>query len=269
MPIPAMANATVALLTDFGLKDNYVGIMKCVLDGICPGVQLIDLCHEVPPQNLLSGAYLLSSAAPYFKEETIVMGVVDPGVGGARRAVAIDTGSFICVGPDNGLFDMVLKKYPPERVVELDNDRFHLPKVSSTFHGRDVFAPASGHLAAGVAFEELGTPVDPDDLVRLPPSAPFIREKRIECHVVHIDRFGNLITNLTDDEMGEWLDGAKPRVEVNDTEVPVFQTFSSVPKRRPLAYFGSSGQLEIAVREGNAARHFNGAQGQTVVVGKG
>jgi S-adenosylmethionine hydrolase len=114
----------------------------------------------------------------------------------------------------------------------------------------------------------MGTSVNPDDLIRLPPSAPFVHGKRIECHVVHIDRFGNLITNLTDDELSQWLDGEKPLVDIGGTEVPVFQTFSSVPKRRPLAYFGSSGQLEIAVREGSAARHFNGAQGQTVLVTK-
>ncbi|QDG53303.1 SAM-dependent chlorinase/fluorinase [Persicimonas caeni] len=263
-----MNTPTVALLTDFGLKDNYVGIMKAVIDGICPGVQLVDLCHEVPPQNLLSGAYLLSSAAPYLKEGTILMGVVDPGVGSTRRSVAIDTGSFVCVGPDNGLFDMVLKKYSPNRVVVLDNPEFHLPKVSATFHGRDIFAPVSGHLAAGANLETLGTHLDPADLVRLPPSAPFLHNERIECHVIHVDRFGNLITNLSDRELTDWLDGARPRIDLDGERVPLMKTFASVPKRRPLAYFGSSGQLEIAVRDGSAARHFGAAQGQTVGVEK-
>lgn len=263
-----MPHPTVALLTDFGLKDNYVGIMKSVIDGICPGVQLIDLCHEVPPQNLLSGAYLLSSAAPFLKAGTILMGVVDPGVGSKRRSVAIDTGSFVCVGPDNGLFDMVLKKFSPKRVVALDDPSYHLPRVSSTFHGRDIFAPVSGHLAAGVALDMLGSPVDPGDLVRLPSSTPFVHDEHIECHVIHVDRFGNLITNLSDTELTQWLAGSRPHIDLDGERIPLMKTFSSVAKLRPLAYFGSSGQLEIAVREGSAARYFGAAQGHAVVVEK-
>ncbi len=263
-----MTSPTVALVTDFGLHDNYVGIMKCVIDDICPGAQIIDLCHEVSPQNLLSGAYLLSSAAPYLKRGTVLVGVVDPGVGSTRRAIAIDTGEFVCVGPDNGLFDMVLKKFEPRRVVELNNPQYHMQRVSATFHGRDIFAPAAGHLAAGVAVEELGDAIEPADLVRLPATSAFMRERRIECHVVHVDRFGNLITNLSDDELAQWLEDARPKVIIDDIEVPLVETFTDVERRRELAYFGSSGQLEIAVRDASAARHFNAGQGQTVFVEK-
>ena len=263
-----MTAPTVAMLTDFGLKDHYVGIMKGVIDGICPGAQLIDLCHEVPPQNLLSGAYLLSSAVSYLREGSVVLGVVDPGVGGKRRAVAIDTGEFTLVGPDNGLFSLVLKKYPARNVVDLSNGDYHLSKVSQTFHGRDIFAPVAGHLAAGVALSELGNEVDPEDLVRLPPSAPFIRDERIECHIIHTDRFGNLITNLNDDELRNWLSGAEPVIEISGEELSLTETFAEAQPHRPLAYFGSSGQLEIAVRDGSAERHFNAAQGKTVLIEK-
>lgn len=263
-----MNHPSIALLTDFGLEDNYVGLMKCVIAGICPQAHIIDLCHEVAPQNLVSAAYLLSSAAPYVPEETILVGVVDPGVGGTRRAVAIDAGDFICVGPDNGLFDMVLKKYPPRLVVELTNHDYHLDKISSTFHGRDIFAPVAGHLAAGVPLDKMGATVPTDDLVRLAPTAPFVRDGRVECHVIHVDRFGNLITNLTDGELDRWLNGEQARVHIDERDVPLVETFSGVATRQPLAYFGSGGQLEIAVREGSAARFFNAAQGDTVTIRK-
>lgn len=263
-----MSHPTIALLTDFGLQDNYVGIMKCVISKLCPRAQIIDLCHNVPPQSLVSGAYQLSSAVPYLKEGTILTAVIDPGVGGGRKAVAIDTGSFICVGPDNGLFDMVLKKSPAQKVVELNNPDFHLEQVSSTFHGRDIFAPAAGHLAAGAQLESLGDELDPSELEGLAPTSAFLHQSRVECHVIHVDRFGNLITNLSDDELNGWLDDHAPSIEFRDTRLRLQPTFSSVPKGRPLAYFGSAGQLEIGVRDGSAARYFDATQGSTVFVRK-
>ncbi|MFW5966563.1 MAG: SAM hydrolase/SAM-dependent halogenase family protein [Persicimonas sp.] len=264
-----MTSPTVALLSDFGLEDNYVGIMKCVIADVCPEAQILDLCHDVPPQNLISGAYLLASAAPFLPEGTVLTGVVDPGVGSNRRAVAIDVGDFVCVGPDNGLFDMVLKHFETQQIVDLSESDYHLPEVSTTFHGRDIFAPVAGHLAAGVALEDLGESLDVEDLVRLAPTSAFFRKHRIECHVIHVDRFGNLITNLSREEAEEWLDGAVPKVSVSDREVPMVETFSGVSKGRALAYYGSSGQLEVAVRDGNAADRFGVGQDETILVERG
>src|SRR5262249_38210989 len=147
----------VALLTDFGTADGYVGVMKGVLLGIAPRAQVVDLSHDVPPQQIATGAWILHTAWRYFPPDSIFVCVVDPGVGGARRPVALRAGDRLFVGPDNGLFSYILASEPPESAVILDNPRFHLTAPSATFHGRDIFAPAAGHLAAGVPLASLGT----------------------------------------------------------------------------------------------------------------
>ena len=261
-----MARPTIGLLTDFGFDDTYVGLMKCVMADIAPEAATIDLCHEVPPQNILSGAYLAATAIPYLPEGAVLMGVVDPGVGTERRAVAVRTGENFLVGPDNGLFELVLRNREADEVVALENDEFFRSTVSSTFHGRDVFAPVAAHIASGVALEEIGPSVDPDTLEGLPPCDPFFRANHIECHVIHIDRFGNLITNITREEMQEWLEEAAPRIEIEGTHVGLEETFEASQGGQPLAYFGSTGQLEIAINNGNAERYFGANQGTTILI---
>ena len=263
-----MTRPTIALLTDFGLEDNYVGIMKCVMADICPDATMIDLCHKVAPQNVLSGAFLLSGAAKFLPDGAVVLGVVDPGVGSGRRSIALDFGRFKCVGPDNGLFDMLRKHYSLESAYELTNEDLHLDRISATFHGRDIFAPVAAHLAAGHSVSEVGDELELDDLVRLPPSTPFIRDRRIEAHVIHVDRYGNLITNLSEGEYRDWLgdEDDEASIQLQDHKLSFHRTFSEVPRGQSLAYFGSAGQLEIAVREGSAAHHFRSSQGDTVTV---
>ena len=261
-----MARSTIGILTDFGFDDTYVGLMKCVIADISPETRIIDLCHEVPPQNILSGAYLSATAVPYMPEGGILLGVIDPGVGTERRAVAISVDGKYLVGPDNGLFELVLRHREPDAIVTLENEAYFREEVSSTFHGRDVFAPVAGHLANGAEIEDLGEPVDPDELEGLPPCDPFFRDNRIECHVIHIDRFGNLITNLTKAELSDWLEGASPRIEIEGTRIELEKTFEASQSGQPLAYFGSTGQLEIAVNNGNAERYFGANQGTTILV---
>jgi hypothetical protein len=261
-----MNRSTVALLTDFGLDDNYVGIMKCVMADICPGLTMLDICHEVPPQNLLSGAFLLAGAAPYFPDDTVVLGVVDPGVGSSRRSIALDFGAFKCVGPDNGLFDMLRQHFTLESAWALTNEELHLDRVSSTFHGRDIFAPVAAHLAHGVDISEVGEQLELDALVGLPPSSAFIRENRVEAHIIHVDRYGNLITNLSVMEFDRWTNGEDVAIDLGGQTLALHRTFSEVSRGQALAYFGSAGQLEVAVRDGSAARHFGAGQGDTVLV---
>lgn len=261
-----MARPTVGLLTDFGFDDTYVGLMKCVIADIASDARTIDLCHEVPPQNILSGAYLAATAVPYLPDESVLTGVIDPGVGSERRAVAVDLGDTFLVGPDNGLFELVLRRRSPETVVELENDQYFLTEVSSTFHGRDIFAPASAHLARGVDIRELGPEIEADSLKGLPPCDPFLEDHQIECHVIHVDRFGNLITNLSRTELLDWLDGAEPAIELNGTRVALEETFEDSQGGQPLAYFGSTDQLEIAINNGNAERYFGADQGTTILV---
>lgn len=255
----------IGLLTDFGLKDTYVGQMKCVIHNIHPDATVVDLCHEVPPQNILSGAYLASTAVPHLPDGGVLVGVIDPGVGSDRRAIAVDIGGRYLVGPDNGLFDLVFERNAPETIVALENDEYFREDVSQTFHGRDIFSPVGAHLAAGVDIEELGSVIKPEDLERLPPSDPFVEEDRIEAHVIHCDRFGNLILNLTRDRLEEWLGNSTPHVTLpGGRRVDLQETFSKASSGEPVAYYGSTDQLEIAINGGSASRYFGADQGTAV-----
>lgn len=243
---------TIALISDFGYRDAYVGIMKAVIKGICPNAQLIDLCHEVPAHNVMSGSYLVASAINYLPAGSIVLGVVDPGVGTSRRAIAVQTERITFVGPDNGLFHMAYDLLDPIKAIELDNPAYHLSRISKTFHGRDIFSPVAAHLCAGVPFEEIGSEIDPESLVRLPEIGPLIKENGIECRIVHIDHFGNAVTNLSRDVME--ASGHSPLfARFKDGRAPFAQTFADVPKNDPVIYFNSTDYLEIGIRNGSAA----------------
>ncbi len=188
----------LALLTDFGRGDSDVGVMKGVIARIVPDVQLLDITHDVAAQNVASAAWLLAGAYPYFPAGTVFVCVVDPGVGSSRRAIALHAGDWFFVGPDNGLFSYVLQEQPVHGVVQLTNPLYHLAQVSSTFHGRDIFAPAGAHLArqAELVFPDLGSALAPADLVTLPAATATRQGNLIEASVVHVDHFGNVITSI-------------------------------------------------------------------------
>ncbi len=240
----------IALLTDFGLRDHYVGVMKGVALSICPDATFVDISHGIPPQDLLAAALELDAAYRYFPQGTIFLVVVDPGVGTGRRAIAMDTGEYRFVGPDNGVLALVAGRSPSARIVELVNPQYARPTISRTFEGRDRFAPAAAWLASGVELTSFGpkvTPVTPLDV----PSAR-VGSCGIDGEILHVDRFGNLITNI------DWslLDGlARPiAVEVNGRFVPHFvSTYADAPARALCALVGSSGLLEIALNGADAA----------------
>ncbi|MBA2663092.1 MAG: SAM-dependent chlorinase/fluorinase [Bradymonadaceae bacterium] len=262
----------IGLLTDFGIDDAYVGILKCVILDICPAVPVVDLCHAIAGQNILSGAYLLGTTASYLPHGAVVVAVVDPGVGTARRAVAVRTERGILVGPDNGLFSFVLRHHPAHEVFELTNAAYHLEAVSATFHGRDIFAPVAAHLACGIEIEAIGTRCSSDSLVYLANTDPIFHDEEIEANVIHIDRFGNVITNLTFAAYRAWEGdvATKATIELEEYEedVPIYRSFGEVPVRAPLAFWGSGGHLELAVREGSAASVFGLGQESSLVVKK-
>jgi S-adenosylmethionine hydrolase len=277
----------ITLLTDFGTADTYVAQMKGVILGIAPGAALVDLTHEVPPQDIAGGALLLATAAAAFGPDTVHLAVVDPGVGSTRRGVAIQTRRGMFVGPDNGLFSLVLDRFV--RGVSLTNSAFHREPVSPTFHGRDVFAPVAAHLAratrqdgAAAVLDELGEPLEAADLVRLPDVEPTplpgagtgAGAKGLQLTVLHIDRFGNLVTNLALRWFERWLDQhhqgstAGLAVRVGSRVIrELDRTFADVEVGAPVAYFGSSGRLEIAVRNDNAARVWGVRRGDHVDLG--
>ena len=251
----------VALLTDYGHKDTYVAQVKAVLLHMCESVEFLDLTHEVPPQDIRAGAYLLSTAVPYLPEGTLVIAVVDPGVGTERRAVAVQARKCTYFAPDNGLLTLALREDPPEAAVVLDNPRFHLPAVSATFHGRDLFAPCAAHLANGVPLEQLGTPIAPDTLQRLPHLEPEFTGDAIRCLPLHADHFGNVVFNLRYEAFRAWLGDMTASVRVHletasgaPLELPLARTFGEVGWGEPLAYWGSNGYLEVAVNGVSAAR---------------
>ncbi len=266
-------NGTIALLTDFGFKDGYVACMKGVILGIAPQAHVVDITHEVSPQDIGEGSFLLDSVCPYYPRGTIFVAVVDPGVGTNRRALAIKTNHAYFIGPDNGLLAAMVDTARDEApddvdIVELVESRYWRPNISPTFHGRDIFAPVAAHLAAGVSFASLGRCIDEIVPSVLPPP-------RHKCHgviegsIIHIDRFGNCVTNVTQADLAA-NDAAHPTelvVELAGQRVPgLYETYSVGPVGVPMALFGSSDHLEIAVRNAPASKWFGVTVGDRVRV---
>lgn len=245
-----MPGPIITLTTDFGRCDHYVATMKGVMLTICCQAALIDISHSVRPQAIRQAAHLLVSAAPFFPPGTVHMAVIDPGVGTERRSIAIGTAHARYVGPDNGVFSLVLERDPVQWAVHLNNPRYHLAEVSATFHGRDIFAPAAAHIACGVDPGQMGESLAPSDLHKLEilkaheqGAGPW------QAYVLHIDRFGNLITNFQVPNPEVNLSVAVGGEHINRLS----RTFADVAAGELVAYVGSSGLLEIAVRQGNAA----------------
>ncbi len=252
----------VTLLTDFGERDGFVGIMKGVVLGICSGARLVDLSHEVAPQDITGGALVLRNAVNYFPQRTTHLAVVDPGVGTARRPMLIETERFVLIGPDNGLLSLAAEQAPVRRVIHLDRAQWFLPSPSYTFHGRDVFAAVAGHCASGVECEDLGSRLD--DFERLSLPSPRRLDDAIEAQVIHVDRFGNLTCNLRRDESASSFE---PGVSISVGGVQISEIsphYSTVREGKPVAVWNSWGYLEIAIRNGSAARHLRSRIGDRV-----
>jgi S-adenosylmethionine hydrolase len=241
----------VTLITDFGLRDPFVGIMKGVILGICPEARLVDLTHEVAPHDVLEAALALESAWRFFPPGTIHLAVVDPGVGSERRALAVEAAGHLFVGPDNGLFTFALQA-PGWSAVSVETPTYRLPVVSHTFHGRDVFAPAAGHLACGVRLSDLGPVLG--DPVRV--ALPLARREGDEIvgEIIGSDRFGNLVTSITAEGIDELVCGGGVfTVEVAGRELgSLAASYSAGLAGVPAAIMGSGGRLEVFVRNASA-----------------
>ena len=256
-----MKNPLITLLTDFGTKDPFVGVMKGVLLSICPAARLVDLSHEVPPQSVLSAAFLLKSSIAYFPKGTVHLAVVDPGVGSTRKAVALKSKGHYFVGPDNGLFSAALKDWGIEQMVELTQKKYQLPNPSSTFHGRDLFAPAAAYLAKGVPLTKLGNKQN-NWIWREIPKA-YKTPLGWTGQVLWVDHFGNLVTNLEGKHLPESF-----RLKIGKTFILTLVTHYAEAKRgTPAALLGSSGNLEISVNGGNAAQKLGVGIGAPVALG--
>ncbi len=250
----------IALMTDFGIGDGDVGVMKAVIAGITPYAHIIDITHNVAPQNVSSGAWILAASYHYFPKNTVFICVIDPGVGSTREALALHAGDWYFVGPDNGLFSYILSEQPIHAAVLLTNSSYHLSTVSSTFHGRDIFAPVGAYLARGLTdiFYELGPSVDPDLLRRLEVGGAVRDGTTINAHIVHVDNFGNLITSIPLTLVPELYTVSQVQIifkNIGITVEKLRQYFAEGPDDGQAFIYGdSSGYVGIAVRNGNAAK---------------
>ena len=259
----------VTFLSDFGLQDDFVGTCHGVIKTIAPDAQIIDVTHGIGPQQLLQGALVLANTTPYMPVG-VHLAVVDPGVGSARRPVAIRSGDGrVFVGPDNGLLVPAADRVGGiDAVHELANPQYALDSVSRTFHGRDLFAPAAAHLAAGVSVDELGPPLAADALARLELPQADVGENRIRATVLYIDRFGNVQLNLTREhlEQAEVLPGTTLEVELplDRYYATAARTFADARKGDVILYEDSYRNIALAISGGNAAELFGAAPGQEV-----
>ena len=256
MPHPPV----IGLLTDFGRRDWYVATMKTVIVSRCPTAQLIDLTHEIPPQDIVMGAFILAGALPWFPRGAVVVAVVDPGVGSRRALLAATVDGRYLLGPDNGLLALSLERARERRVVRLTRSRYWLPKISGTFHGRDILAPVAAHLARGTALSQLGVRVQRWRSLELPTIQQ--RGRARYGNVVHIDGFGNLVTNLP----GELLARGRVTVRYRNRAVRVVSSYDEGRGGELVALVGSLGLIELALRRDSAAKRCAGARGDRVAL---
>jgi S-adenosyl-L-methionine hydrolase (adenosine-forming) len=267
---PANTRAPIAIITDFGYRDHYAGVMKGVITSISPRTPIIDLTHGIPPQQVLAGALALRESMAFFPRRTIFLAVVDPGVGTDRKAIAVETKSgFRLVGPDNGLLWLAAEQAGIKRIVELRSPRYRLPRVSASFHGRDIFAPAAAWLWRGVPMKQLGPPLQ--KIARLDVGAPVAEsQSELRGEIIYIDSFGNLITNISRTAFERFARRRQQcRLSIRikrHGSLALYKAYAEAPQGAPLAIFGSFDLLEIAVRDGNAAKHFDAAEGALVSI---
>jgi S-adenosylmethionine hydrolase len=252
----------ITLTTDLGVQDWFVGTMKGVILGINRQANIVDLSHEIPPGDIRAGAFALASSYRFFPKGTVHVAVVDPGVGGARRAIAVQTIDYFFVGPDNGVLSYALAKEKLRSVRRLDHDRLFLTPVSHTFHGRDVFAPVAAHLSRGISMGQLGSALR--EFVRLPWRKPRVRPGSIAGEIIYLDRFGNAITNIENASLPP--SGECEVFRGRKRLCPVKAFYQSVPTGRPVAVPGSSGFVEVAVNGGSAADQLRLKLGAPLVV---
>ncbi len=250
----------VSIVTDFGTADPYVGIMKGVMLTINSQAVLVDVSHDVSPGAIREGAFILGASWPFFPPGTVHLAVVDPGVGTGRAPVVLAAGGHFFVGPDNGLFTLLLDAFPGASAWRLEAGAYRLPRVSATFHGRDLFAPAAAWLSRGVPPSAFGSRIP--SLVRLPRAVPEPIPGGLEGAICHVDRFGNLVTNIEAGVIsrGRWT------VRLAGETMALHRTYGDVASGRFLALIGSFGYLEVSVNGGSAAGRLGVGVGERVVL---
>ncbi len=259
----------LAILTDFGYRDHYVGAMKAVIATIAPDAHVIDITHGIAAQSVTAGAIALRQCWRYFPARTIFLAVVDPGVGTSRLPIAVETlAGARFVAPDNGLVSLAVEQAGFKRAVELRSPSYRLARISSTFHGRDIFAPAAAHLWRGERLDAMGPRLKKIERVSI--DEPAVRGRRLVGAVIYVDGFGNLVTNIGREALARFesgFPGGRLSVRIGRGAPPrIVNAYGDAPIGAPLATFGSFELLEIAIRDASAAGFFNAAEGTPVTV---
>jgi len=260
----------ITLLTDFGLRDSYVAEMKAVILSICPEANIIDISHEVRKYDIRMGAYLLARASRYFPNGTIHLAIVDPGVGSERRAIIVESQRAYYVGPDNGILMMAAEIDGIKHVYQITNKKYMLKTISRTFHGRDIFSPVAAHLARGIPPKEFGPEIK--NPIKPSYTKPKTINKTIEGEIIHIDDFGNIITNITIENLKEIgiTEGDIINVKIGEKtmKLKLCTSYTEIPPNQPLTIIGSGETLEISINQGNAAKTLQTNVGDKVILWK-
>jgi S-adenosylmethionine hydrolase len=269
MPALTRRPFPLAIITDFGYRDHYVGAMKGVIASIAPRATVIDITHGVPAQSILAGALSLRESWRYFPSRTVFLAVVDPGVGTTRAPIAIETRAGArLVGPDNGLLWLAANEAGIKRIVKLTSVRHRLTNVSATFHGRDIFAPAASYLWRGTPISALGPPLRRSSIMPLELPRPIASAREVRGEVIYVDAFGNLVSNIdrqVTEQFGPRFHHKSLSVRIRrGAAMRLLDAYGDAPKGVPLAIFGSFNLLEVAIRDGNAAMHFAAGPGTPV-----
>jgi len=257
----------ITLLTDFGWGDGHIGAMKGVILDINPDCLIVDLAHHIPPHDVMGAAFVLGQTYTFYPPGTIHVVVVDPGVGGARKPLVLETRDYLFVGPDNGCFTLVLKQEQEVQAYELVEKRFRLSRVSQTFHGRDIFAPAAAHLSLEIAPEEMGPAVDIAELTTLAIPDPILDGATLLGEGIWIDYFGNLVTNISQEDLGEFAPDEIIEIEIKGERIKGLKSsYEEGTEGEVIALWGSAGLLEISLKEGNLHRERGWGRGEKVLV---
>ena len=260
-----MGEPIITLLTDFGTKDSYVASIKGVILSINPHCLVVDITHQVTPHDIQEGAFILANAYSYFPKGTIHLSVVDPGVGGARKPILLVTQNYFFIGPDNGLFTLVAQKERVTQVVVLTEQRYFLSKVSKTFQGRDLFAPVAAHLSLGIKPVTFGHEMN--TIIKIGFQKPMLKEGKLLGEILHIDTFGNLVSNIDKENLFRFTKGQPLVIRAGGKTISgLKEGYWEGKKGETIALVGSSGFLEISVREGNARKMLKLKRGDQIAI---
>ncbi len=257
--------SVISLITDFGQNDNFVGVIKGVILSINPNAKIVDICHEVKPHDILTGAFLLKSSFKYFPKGSLHLVVVDPGVGSERKNLLVKTKDYFFIAPDNGVLSLALKDQVSLKIIEITNKNYFLKPTSDTFHGRDIFAPTAAYLSKGEDFSKFGKRIKSIKELRLPQVK--ITSKGLIGEIIYIDRFGNLVSNIGKEILGRFIKNKKFKIFIkNKTIDKLSHSYTEGTYLKPLALIDSFNYLEIALNHGSACDYLKAKKGTEVIL---